>query len=76
MAANVVTCFNKKSVTSTKSGEAKQYYFIALRDLQGYAADQIVSKNLYDSITEVPCQVEFTIDCSSGKVRNVYRVVK
>lgn len=69
---NTVHCFNKKKVVSTKSGEPKEYFFLAIRDSEGYAGDQIVSQNCYDSINP-PCDVEYRINCSGSRPRVEFR---
>ncbi len=69
---NTVQCFNKKKVTSTKTGEPKTYYFLAIRDSEGYAGDQIVSETCFNNVNP-PCDVEYRINCSGARPRVEFR---
>lgn len=70
---NEVKCFNKKSVTSLKSGSPKDYYFLCIQDPFGYAGDQIVAKGLFDKVNP-PCVLEYVIDCSGQRPTVRFRI--
>lgn len=59
-----VFIFNKKTIHSDSKG--RDFYFLCIRDQEGYAADQIVNKQTYDLFTP-PCHADVTVNCSSGR---------
>lgn len=70
---NEVKCFDKKTVTSLKTGEPRTFYFLCIQDVQGYAGDQIVQKGLYDKVNP-PCVLEYVLDCSGNRPSVKFRV--
>lgn len=64
-----VQCFSKKVVHSMKRDA--DFYFIAIRDDEGYANDQIVGKSVFDSINP-PCVLEYRLSCSGQRPQVVF----
>lgn len=61
--ANVYV-FNKKLIHSMS--KQRDFYFLCIRDKDGYAADQIVNKETYDMF-DPPCNADPIITVSNGK---------
>ena len=61
---NKITVFNKKSVFSSKHG--KDFYFLCIRDSEGYSNDQIVNKSTFDAVNP-PCEIEYYLSCSGNR---------
>lgn len=70
---NEVKCFNKKSVTSLKTGTPRDFYFLCIQDSLGYSGDQIVQKGLWDKVNP-PCVLEYVLDCSGNRPQVKFRV--
>lgn len=68
-----VYCFNKKKVHSTEKN--RDFYFLAVRDVDGYAGDCIVNESVYNSITP-PCNLDVSLSCTGSRPFFTFSVVK
>lgn len=68
-----VHCFKKKAITSLAKN--KEFYFACIRDSEGYAGDQIISKSMFDSLNP-PCDLEVFLNCSGQRPFIELREVK
>lgn len=70
--ANVLV-FNKKKIHSMS--KQRDFYFLCLRDDDGYAADQIVNEDTFDAF-DPPCVAEPIIKVSNGRCYLTFKPVK
>lgn len=68
-----VYCFNKKKIHSVQKG--KDFYFLCVRDSDGYSGDQIVSEKVYSAVTP-PCELDVSLSCAGSRPFISFSLIK